>query len=166
MKGLSLGSPIGELPVNAESLVAEFWTRNLDFARTPGRQVWASRLAFEARHVSSDMRGRARHGLSFDDTDPGRSTKTSRPRCWRMSPPSNVVIGSGPRLALTRISTTCHGIRTIPTVARSRIGHPFGATGARDLSQTVKELWSRPEASHVIVSVPNAPSEIFGCLST
>jgi acetyl-CoA C-acetyltransferase/acetyl-CoA acyltransferase len=33
------------------------------------------------------------------------------------------------------------------------IGHPFGATGARDLSQTVKELASLPKGSKAIVSV-------------
>lgn len=33
------------------------------------------------------------------------------------------------------------------------IGHPFGATGARDLSQAVKELASMPKGSRAIVSV-------------
>ena len=33
------------------------------------------------------------------------------------------------------------------------IGHPFAATGARDMSQTVKELWSRPPGSRAIISV-------------
>lgn len=33
------------------------------------------------------------------------------------------------------------------------IGHPFAATGARDLSQTVKELWAMPIGSRAIVSV-------------
>lgn len=33
------------------------------------------------------------------------------------------------------------------------IGHPFAATGARDLSQAVKELWDKPSGSWAIVSV-------------
>ena len=33
------------------------------------------------------------------------------------------------------------------------IGHPFGATGARDLSQAVKELWSHSVGSRAIVSI-------------
>jgi acetyl-CoA C-acetyltransferase/acetyl-CoA acyltransferase len=33
------------------------------------------------------------------------------------------------------------------------IGHPFAATGARDLSQTVKELGSRAAGARAIVSV-------------
>ena len=30
---------------------------------------------------------------------------------------------------------------------------PFGATGARDLSQAVKELWAMPVGSRAIVSI-------------
>lgn len=33
------------------------------------------------------------------------------------------------------------------------IGHPFAATGARDLSQAVKELWALPSGSFAIVSI-------------
>ena len=33
------------------------------------------------------------------------------------------------------------------------IGHPFGATGARDLSQAVKELWALPVGARAIVSI-------------
>ena len=33
------------------------------------------------------------------------------------------------------------------------MGHPFGATGARDLSQAVKELWAMPAGSRAIVSI-------------
>jgi acetyl-CoA C-acetyltransferase/acetyl-CoA acyltransferase len=36
---------------------------------------------------------------------------------------------------------------------RVAIGHPFGATGARDLSQAVKELWSHPVGSRAVVSI-------------
>ncbi|MDQ8727630.1 thiolase family protein [Bradyrhizobium sp. LHD-71] len=43
--------------------------------------------------------------------------------------------------------------RVNPNGGSVAIGHPFAATGARDLSQTVKELWSQPEGSLAIVSV-------------
>ena len=43
--------------------------------------------------------------------------------------------------------------RVNPNGGSVAVGHPFGATGARDLSQTVKELWSRPVGSRAIVSV-------------
>jgi acetyl-CoA C-acetyltransferase/acetyl-CoA acyltransferase len=43
--------------------------------------------------------------------------------------------------------------RVNPNGGSVAIGHPFGATGARDLSQTVKELWSRPVGSRAIISV-------------
>ncbi|HEY3951225.1 acetyl-CoA C-acyltransferase [Phenylobacterium sp.] len=33
------------------------------------------------------------------------------------------------------------------------IGHPFGATGARILSQAIKELWAMPKGAHAIVSI-------------
>jgi acetyl-CoA C-acetyltransferase len=33
------------------------------------------------------------------------------------------------------------------------LGHPFGATGARILSQAVKELASRPKGEKAIVSI-------------
>ena len=43
--------------------------------------------------------------------------------------------------------------RVNPNGGSVAIGHPFGATGARDLSQAVKELWSRPVGSRAIISV-------------
>lgn len=43
--------------------------------------------------------------------------------------------------------------RVNPNGGSIAIGHPFGATGARDLSQTVKELWSRPAGSRAVVSI-------------
>ena len=43
--------------------------------------------------------------------------------------------------------------RVNPNGGSVAIGHPFAATGARDLSQTVKELWSRPVGSRAIVSI-------------
>jgi acetyl-CoA C-acetyltransferase/acetyl-CoA acyltransferase len=43
--------------------------------------------------------------------------------------------------------------RVNPNGGSVAIGHPFGATGARDLSQAVKELWSRPAGSRAIISV-------------
>lgn len=43
--------------------------------------------------------------------------------------------------------------RVNPNGGSVAIGHPFGATGARDLSQAVKELWPMPVGSRAIVSV-------------
>ncbi|WP_421937336.1 thiolase family protein [Phenylobacterium sp.] len=43
--------------------------------------------------------------------------------------------------------------RVNPNGGSVALGHPFGATGARDLSQAVKELWAMPPGSRGIVSV-------------
>lgn len=43
--------------------------------------------------------------------------------------------------------------RVNPNGGSVAIGHPFGATGARDLSQAVKELWDMPSGSRAIVSI-------------
>ena len=43
--------------------------------------------------------------------------------------------------------------RVNPNGGSVAIGHPFGATGARDLSQAVKELWAMPVGSRAIVSI-------------
>jgi acetyl-CoA C-acetyltransferase len=43
--------------------------------------------------------------------------------------------------------------RINPNGSSIALGHPFAATGARDLSQTVKELWAMPVGSRAIVSV-------------
>lgn len=43
--------------------------------------------------------------------------------------------------------------RVNPNGGSVAIGHPFGATGARDLSQAVKELWSHPVGARAIVSI-------------
>jgi acetyl-CoA C-acetyltransferase len=43
--------------------------------------------------------------------------------------------------------------RVNPNGGSVAIGHPFGATGARDLSQAIKELATMPKGSKAIVSV-------------
>jgi acetyl-CoA C-acetyltransferase/acetyl-CoA acyltransferase len=43
--------------------------------------------------------------------------------------------------------------RVNPKGGSVAIGHPFGARGARDLSQAVNEFWSRPVGSRAIISV-------------
>lgn len=43
--------------------------------------------------------------------------------------------------------------RVNPNGGSVAIGHPFAATGARDLSQAVKELWPRPAGSRALISV-------------
>jgi acetyl-CoA C-acetyltransferase len=43
--------------------------------------------------------------------------------------------------------------RMNPNGGSIALGHPFGATGARILSQTVKELSTRPQAQRAMVSI-------------
>ena len=43
--------------------------------------------------------------------------------------------------------------RVNPNGGSVAIGHPFAATGARDLSQAVKELWAMPSGSFAVVSI-------------
>jgi acetyl-CoA C-acetyltransferase len=43
--------------------------------------------------------------------------------------------------------------RLNPNGGSTALGHPFGATGARILSQAVKELYAMPAGSHAIVSI-------------
>jgi acetyl-CoA C-acetyltransferase len=43
--------------------------------------------------------------------------------------------------------------RVNPNGSSIALGHPFAATGARDLSQAVKELWAMPPGSRAVVSV-------------
>jgi acetyl-CoA C-acetyltransferase len=43
--------------------------------------------------------------------------------------------------------------RINPNGGSIALGHPFGATGARILSQTVKELSSRPAGQRALVSI-------------
>ena len=43
--------------------------------------------------------------------------------------------------------------RVNPNGGSIAIGHPFAATGARDLSQAVKELWALPSGSLAVVSI-------------
>jgi acetyl-CoA C-acetyltransferase/acetyl-CoA acyltransferase len=43
--------------------------------------------------------------------------------------------------------------RVNPNGSSIAIGHPFAATGARDLSQCVKELFAMPAVSRAVVSV-------------
>jgi acetyl-CoA C-acetyltransferase len=43
--------------------------------------------------------------------------------------------------------------RVNPNGGSVAIGHPFAATGARDMSQAVKELWAMPTGSWAVISV-------------
>jgi acetyl-CoA C-acetyltransferase len=43
--------------------------------------------------------------------------------------------------------------RVNPNGGSVAIGHPFAATGARDLSQAIKELWALPSGSHAVISI-------------
>ncbi len=57
------------------------------------------------------------------------------------------------RTGVTRDLGTFPWERVNPNGSSLALGHPFAATGARDLSQTVKELWAMPVGSRAIVSV-------------
>src|SRR3546814_2464258 len=46
--------------------------------------------------------------------------------------------------------------RVNPNGGSVAIGHPFGATGARDLSQAVKEPWSRPAGARPMTHIGRA----------
>lgn len=57
------------------------------------------------------------------------------------------------RVGITRDFGRFPRERVNPNGGSVAIGHPFGATGARDLSQAVKELAAMPKGSKAIVSV-------------
>ncbi|MGC1548971.1 MAG: acetyl-CoA C-acyltransferase [Rhodanobacter sp.] len=57
------------------------------------------------------------------------------------------------RVGITRDFGRFPRERINPNGGSVAIGHPFGATGARDLSQAVKELAAMPKGSKAIVSV-------------
>ena len=78
----------------------------------------------------------------------GRSTRRSRRRCCATSRRSRARAflrdKAGVDANLGQVSV---GATQSATAAASRIGHPFGATGARILSQAVKELAAMARAS-------------------
>jgi acetyl-CoA C-acetyltransferase/acetyl-CoA acyltransferase len=95
----------------------------------------------------------ARHGLRFDDID-----------LWELHEAfAAQVLANVAAIERTDWIRSKAGVdadfgsfpwdRVNPNGGSVALGHPFAATGARDLSQAVKELWSRPAGARAIVSV-------------
>lgn len=95
----------------------------------------------------------ARHGLRFDDIDLWEIHEAFAAQVL-----ANVAAIERPDWIRTKTGIDFDfgafpWDRVNPNGGSVAIGHPFGATGARDLSQAVKELWSRPVGSRAIISV-------------
>jgi len=95
----------------------------------------------------------ARHGLRFDDIDLWEIHEAFAAQVL-----ANVAAIERPdwiqsKTGITEDFGPFPWDRVNPNGGSIAIGHPFGATGARDLSQAVKELWSRPAGARAIISV-------------
>ncbi|MFA6115218.1 MAG: acetyl-CoA C-acyltransferase [Sphingomonas sp.] len=95
----------------------------------------------------------ARHGLRFDDIDLWEIHEAFAAQLL-----ANVAAIERPDWIRTKIGIDADfgpfpWDRVNPNGGSVAIGHPFGATGARDLSQAVKELWPMPVGSRTIISV-------------
>jgi acetyl-CoA C-acetyltransferase/acetyl-CoA acyltransferase len=94
-----------------------------------------------------------RHGLAFEDIDLWEIHEAFAAQLL-----ANVAALERPgwiaeRVGISRDFGRFPWERVNPNGGSVAIGHPFGATGARDLSQTVKELAAMPKGSRAIVSV-------------
>jgi acetyl-CoA C-acetyltransferase len=94
-----------------------------------------------------------RHGLSFDDIDLWEIHEAFASQVL-----ANVAALEKPgwiaeRTKIARDFGRFPWERVNPHGGSVAIGHPFGATGARELSQAVKELATMPKGSRAIVSV-------------
>jgi acetyl-CoA C-acetyltransferase len=83
---------------------------------------------------------------------------SSRPSANRQNIPGDVAALQNPGWTRERagVDFECGPFpwdRVNPNGGSVAIGRPFAATGARDLSQAVKELWDMPSGSLAIVSV-------------
>ncbi|MEI9903946.1 MAG: hypothetical protein WDN06_08160 [Asticcacaulis sp.] len=83
----------------------------------------------------------------------GKSTKPSRPRVLANVAALEDRAWIARRTGITRDFGPFPWERTNPNGSSIAIGHPFAATGARDLSQCVKELFALPSGSRAVVSV-------------
>ncbi len=84
----------------------------------------------------------------------GKSTKRSPRRCCVTSPLSRTRISCETRVGVTACDLgRFPWERYNPNGGSVAIGHPFGATGARILSQAVKELAKMPSGSLAVVSI-------------
>ncbi len=77
----------------------------------------------------------------------GRSTRPSPRRCWRTSPRSRMPAFLRDKAGVTAPLGTFPRERMNPNGGSIALGHPFGATGARIISQAVKELAAQPPGS-------------------
>jgi len=95
----------------------------------------------------------ARHGLSFEDIDLWEIheafTAQALANIAALEKPGWIAEKTGISKDFGRFPRE----RVNPNGGSVAIGHPFAATGARDLSQAVKELWAMPVGSRAIVSV-------------
>jgi len=94
-----------------------------------------------------------RHGLSFEDVGLWEIHEAFAAQLL-----ANVAALEKPgwiaaRTGITRAFGRFPWERLNPNGGSVAIGHPFGATGARDLSQAVKELAGMPKGTKAIVSV-------------
>lgn len=95
----------------------------------------------------------ARHGLSFEDIDLWEIHEAFAAQAL-----ANIAALEKPgwiaeKTGITNDFGRFPRERVNPNGGSVAIGHPFAATGARDLSQAVKELWAMPIGSRAIVSV-------------
>ena len=107
---------------------------------------------------SSHPRSRSRScctatGCRWTTSGCGRSTRRSPRRSCARWPRSRVRNGSRRARRRRTVSARSLGNASTRTGGSVALGHPFGATGARILSQTVVELASRPAGTRAIVSV-------------
>jgi len=94
-----------------------------------------------------------RHGLSFEDIDLWKIHEAFAAQVL-----ANIAALEKPgwiaeRTRITRDFGRFPWERVNPHGGSVALGHPFGATNARDLSQAVKDLAAMPKGSHAIVSV-------------
>lgn len=134
-------------------------------ARLPGTIPYARLVDYEVAAVDHARDGLlmapsfaipkllARHGLSFEDIDLWEIHEAFTAQAL-----ANIAALEKPgwiaeRTGITKDFGRFPRERVNPNGGSVAIGHPFAATGARDLSQAVKELWAMPIGSRAIVSV-------------
>jgi acetyl-CoA C-acetyltransferase len=95
----------------------------------------------------------ARHGLRFDDVDLWEIHEAFAAQVLANVAAIERDDWIRSRTGIDADFGTFSWDRVNPNGGSVAIGHPFAATGARDLSQAVKELWSRPVGSRAIISI-------------
>jgi acetyl-CoA C-acetyltransferase/acetyl-CoA acyltransferase len=133
--------------------------------RLPSGTAYARLIDYEVTAVDHRMEGLlmapsyglprllARHGLSFDDIILWEIHEAFAAQVL-----ANVAAFTNPEWVRDKVGIDMDfghfdWSRLNPNGGSVAIGHPFAATGARDLSQAVTELWSMPSGSRAVVSV-------------